>query len=211
MPDLHLERRYLKQGHTRIAGIDEAGRGAWAGPVVAAAVILPVTQRGLARQLQGVNDSKQLTAVQREAFFTLIQTVALAVGVGQAEAEEIDRVGIVPATKVAMQRAVAALAPQPHALLIDAVNLQALLPLPQTALNFGDSIALSIAAASIIAKVTRDRQLVALDAQYPGYGLAQHKGYGTAAHQAALQVLGPTSIHRYSYAPIAQLRLGLGR
>ncbi len=205
MPSLRLEKQFLKVGHTLIAGIDEAGRGAWAGPVVAAAVILPLDQRGLTRALAGVNDSKQLTAPQRERLFAVICKTALAVGVGGAGPGEVDRAGLVPATRAAMQRAVAMLHPQPQALLIDAVNLQALIPLPQQFLNYGDSISLSIAAASIIAKVSRDRAMVALDARYPGYGFAAHKGYGTAAHAAALQRQGVSDVHRRSYAPVARV------
>lgn len=205
MPSLRLEKQFLKSGHTLIAGIDEAGRGAWAGPVVAAAVILPLDQRGLTRALAGVNDSKQLTALQRERLFAVICKTALAVGVGGAGPGEVDRAGLVPATRAAMQRAVAMLHPQPQALLIDAVNLQALIPLPQQFLNYGDSISLSIAAASVIAKVSRDRAMVALDARYPGYGFAAHKGYGTAAHAAALQRQGVSDVHRRSYAPVARV------
>ncbi len=202
MPHLRLEKQFLAKGCSLIAGIDEAGRGAWAGPVVAAAVILPLDNPKLRSLLRGVNDSKQLTVLQRERLYHVIREVALSVGLGGAGPGEIDREGIVPATKHAMQRAVAMLHPQPNALLIDAVNLQSLIPLPQHFLNFGDSISLSIAAASIIAKVSRDRALIALDARYPGYGFAQHKGYGTALHRAALTELGVSEVHRQSYRPV---------
>ena len=205
MPNLSLERRLRAQGYHLIAGIDEAGRGAWAGPVVAAAVILPLDRRDLRAALRGVNDSKQLTARQRERFYDVIHEVALAVGVGGAGPGEIDRHGIVAATRAAMERAVAMLTPRPDALLIDAINLQSLISLPQRSLNYGDSLSLSIAAASIVAKVSRDRALAALDARYPGYGFARHKGYGTAAHHAALKRLGVTEIHRKSYAPVRAL------
>jgi len=205
MPTLRLEHQLLAKGYHLIAGIDEAGRGAWAGPVVAAAVILPLDRRDLRAALRGVNDSKQLTARQRERFFDVIHEVALAVGVGGAGPGEIDRDGIVPATRTAMERAVAMLNPQPNALLIDSLNLQSLISLPQRSLNYGDSLSLSIAAASIVAKVSRDRALAALDARYPGYGFARHKGYGTAAHHAALKRLGVTEIHRKSYAPVRAL------
>ncbi len=201
-PTLKLERAFLARGHQRIAGIDEVGRGAWAGPVVAAAVVLPLENPQLARLLKGVNDSKQLTAQQREHYAELIRSMAVAVGIGGAGPGEVDRDGLMLATRHAMQRAVAMLNPQPEALLIDAVNLQALVPLPQHFLNFGDSLSLSIAAASIIAKVSRDRAMCALEATYPGYGFAQHKGYGTAVHQAALETLGVSAIHRRSYQPI---------
>jgi ribonuclease HII len=207
MPNLSLEHRLRAQGHTLIAGIDEAGRGAWAGPVVAAAVILPLDRRDLRAALKGVNDSKQLTTRQRERWFAVIREVALAVGVGGAGPGEIDRDGIVPATRAAMERAVAMLTPPPEALLIDAINLQSLISLPQRALNYGDSLSLSIAAASIVAKVSRDRWMAGLDERYPGYGFARHKGYGTAAHYAALKRLGVTVAHRKSYTPIARLML----
>jgi ribonuclease HII len=202
MPNLSLERRFYKQGCVLVAGIDEAGRGAWAGPVVAAAVILPLERRDLARALKGVNDSKQLTPRQRERLFEVIHAVALAVGVGGAGAGEIDRDGIVPATRAAMQRAVAMLQPAPEALLIDAVDLSAEVALPQRHLNYGDARCLSIAAASIVAKVSRDRAMLALHERYPGFNFARHKGYGTAAHQAALAQWGVTAIHRRSYAPV---------
>ncbi len=205
MPNLALERRLRAKGHTLIAGIDEAGRGAWAGPVVAAAVILPLDRPGLRAALKGVNDSKRLTVRQRERLFIVIHEVALAVGVGDAGPGEIDRDGIVPATRAAMERAVTMLSPSPDALLIDAVNLQSVIALPQRSLPYGDSLSLSIAAASIVAKVSRDRALAALDARHPGYGFARHKGYGTAAHHAALKHLGVTETHRQSYAPVRAL------
>jgi ribonuclease HII len=203
-PNLRLEHRFLAQGHRLIAGIDEAGRGAWAGPVVAAAVILPLDRR-LASVLKGVNDSKKLTARQREKLYAVICDVAVSVGVGGAGPGEIDSDGIVPATRAAMQRAVAMLHPQPDALLIDAVNLQSLILLPQYSLNFGDSLSLSIAAASIIAKVSRDRAMVKLDALHPSYNFAKHKGYGTALHKVALEQLGVSEAHRRSYGPIRKL------
>jgi ribonuclease HII len=206
-PTLKLERRFLAQGYRLIAGIDEAGRGAWAGPVVAAAVILPLDRPRLTAALKGVNDSKKLTARQREKLYGVICEVAVSVGVGGAGPGEIDADGIVPATRAAMQRAVAMLHPQPDALLIDALNLHAerLILLPQHSLNYGDSLSLSIAAASIIAKVSRDRAMAALEARYPGYGFAKHKGYGTALHKVALERLGVSEAHRGSYGPIKRL------
>lgn len=204
-PSLRFERQLRREGYALVAGIDEVGRGAWAGPVVAAAVILPLGRPRLAAALRGVNDSKQLTARQRERLFDVIRSVALAVGVGGAGAGEVDRDGVAPATRAAMQRAVAMLAPQPEALLVDAVDLRAEAPLPQRAIIRGDALCLSIAAASIIAKVSRDRWMAALEARYPGYGFARHKGYGTAAHAAALARLGVCDLHRRSYAPIAAL------
>jgi len=205
MPNLALEHRLRAKGHALIAGIDEAGRGAWAGPVVAAAVILPLDRRDLRAALKGVNDSKRLTAHQRERLFPVICEVALAVGVGGVGPGEIDREGIVPATRAAMERAVAMLNPPPDALLIDAVDLSGVIALPQRSLPYGDSLSLSIAAASIVAKVSRDRAMAALDARHPGYGFARHKGYGTAAHHAALRRMGVTEAHRRSYAPIMRL------
>ncbi len=204
-PDLSLEARFVAQGYQRIAGIDEAGRGAWAGPVVAAAVILPLDRPDLLSALKGVNDSKKLTPRQREKLVKVIEQVALAVGVGEVAPEEIDRLGIVPATRLAMQQAVARLEPAPEALVIDAVDLTALVRLPQQVLFYGDSISLSIAAASIVAKVSRDRQMAELDAHYPGYSFARHKGYGTRLHQAALAQRGVSAVHRKSYAPIQRL------
>ncbi|MEK9164214.1 MAG: ribonuclease HII [Chloroflexota bacterium] len=210
-PSLTLERRFRRRGFALIAGIDEAGRGAWAGPVVAAAVILPLDRPDLRKSLKGVNDSKQLTARQRERLYPVIRSVALAVGVGGAGPEEIDCDGIVPATRAAMERALAMLAVPPDALLIDAVDLRAIVDLPQHSLVRGDSISLSIAAASIVAKVSRDRAMVKLDALYPGYGFGKHKGYGTVVHQAALERLGVSETHRRSYRPIQKLvgQLGL--
>jgi ribonuclease HII len=201
-PGLRLERGWLRQGYSLVAGIDEAGRGAWAGPVVAAAVILPLSQRHLARALRGVNDSKLLPPAVRAELYDLIRSLAVCVGVGGASAAEVDRAGLVPATRAAMQRAVAMLRPAPEALLIDAVDLTPAVGLPQRWLNFGESHSLSIAAASIVAKVSRDRWMAGLEGHYPGYGFAQHKGYGTPAHWAALERLGPCEVHRRSFAPI---------
>ncbi len=200
-PTLEHERRLIRAGHTLVAGIDEAGRGAWAGPVVAAAVILNASE---ARSLRGVNDSKQLTARQRERLYQVIIEHCLAYGIGQASAVEIDLLGILPATRLAMTRAVQALSPQPTALIIDAVHLPQIAR-PQAVFNFADSISLSVAAASILAKVTRDRLLIDLDAQYPAYQFARHKGYGTQIHRAALQSVGPCAIHRQSFRPISAL------
>jgi ribonuclease HII len=206
-PGLRLERRLWRQGYRLIAGIDEVGRGAWAGPVVAAAVVLPLEAPHLRRSLAGVNDSKQLTPRQRERLFEAIRATALGIGLGGASAAEVDRAGLIAATRAAMQRAVAMLPADalPEALLIDAVDLTAEVPLPQQAIIYGDSRSLSIAAASIVAKVSRDRWMVGLDQAYPGYGFARHKGYGTAEHCAALEQLGVCPYHRLSYAPIMRL------
>lgn len=203
-PTLAYEQQFQRQGLQLVAGIDEAGRGALAGPVVAGAVILPPDLPDLDLRLSGLRDSKKMTASQRDKFFDLIHEVAVAVSVGQCSAEDIDRIGIVPATRTAMQQAVADLHPAPDALLIDGVILSDLISLPQHALYFGDSIVLSIAAGAVIAKVTRDRLMAEADTSYPLYGFAQHKGYGTAAHRRALTQHGPCRIHRRSYAPVAQ-------
>ena len=203
-PTLKREYQLVRAGHALIAGIDEAGRGAWAGPVVAAAVILNFSE---ARSLRGVNDSKRLTARQRDKLYQVIVEHCLAYGIGQGSSEEIDAIGILPATRLAMLRAVQALQPQPDALIIDAVRLPQIAR-PQAVFNFADSISLSVAAASILAKVTRDRLLIELDARYPAYQFARHKGYGTRIHRAALQSVGPCAIHRQSFRPISALLAG---
>ncbi len=200
-PTLDHEDQLRQAGHALVAGIDEAGRGAWAGPVVAAAVILDHHKLD---QLDGVNDSKQLSPRQREALYQLIIDNCRAFGVGRGSVEEIDSLGIVPATRLAMTRAIEALSPQPNALIIDAVRLPKV-NLPQSVFFFADSISLSVAAASIIAKVARDRLMVELDARYPRYDFARHKGYGTQIHQVALQSIGPCEIHRRSFKPISTL------
>jgi ribonuclease HII len=154
--------------------------------------------------LREVNDSKQLSARQRDRLYQIIIDQCVACGVGQGSVEEIDAIGILPATRLAMTRAVAALSPQPDALIIDAVRLPQV-NRPQAVFNFADSISLSVAAASILAKVTRDRLLIDLDAHYPAYQFARHKGYGTRIHQAALQSIGPSDVHRKSFRPISAL------
>jgi ribonuclease HII len=208
-PGVSLERRLWQQGRRWVAGLDEVGRGAWAGPVVAAAVILPPDPRTLRAALKGVTDSKLLSARQRERLFHTIHAVAVTVGVGGAGAGEVDHDGLLVATRAAMQRAIAMLKPQPEALLVDAVDLRTLVPLPQQWPIHGELRSLSIAAASIVAKVYRDRWMVGLDLRCPGYGFAQNKGYGTAAHMAGLARLGACESHRLSYAPV--IRLGLLR
>jgi len=204
---LEQERELWTAGYRWLAGIDEAGRGAWAGPVVAAAVVLPAERNDMDSILCGVRDSKVLTPRQREALVPLIYQTALAVGVGMASSRFIDRWGIVPATRQAMAMAVRNLPLEPHYLLIDALKLPEV-QLPQLALIKGDAHVLSIAAASIVAKVFRDRLMVALGSRQGDYGFAAHKGYGTAAHRAALHHLGPCAEHRMSFAP---LRLREGR
>ncbi len=187
-----------------VAGVDEAGRGALAGPVTAAAVILPLGQPDQLALLSRVNDSKQLRAPVRVALAELVRTHALASAVAHVGAAEIDEMGIWAATKLAMKQAIAQLHPPPNFLLIDGPWQVASIPLPQQALVRGDSLSLSIAAASILAKVSRDQLMRELGEAYPLYGLAQHKGYGTAAHTAALAQHGPSPIHRHSFAPIRQ-------
>ncbi len=184
--------------------MDEAGRGCWAGPVVAAAVILPPGRADLPEQLHGVRDSKLLTARQRTDWAMSIHAIAVAIGVGVAEVDEIDRLGIVPATREAMRRATAALHPAAEALILDALALPEV-KLPQVSLVRADRLCLSVAAASIIAKVTRDRLMTELDRDYPGYAFARHKGYGTPQHRAALDRCGPSPIHRHTFAPIRTL------
>ena len=204
-PGLALERRLWQQGRRWVAGLDEVGRGAWAGPVAAAAVILPSDSRTLRATLRGVTDSKLLTARQRERLSRIIQTVAVSIGLGGAGAAEVDRDGLLGATRAAMQRAIAMLDPQPEALLVDALDLRAVVPLPQQWPIHGELLSLSIAAASIVAKVHRDHWMEGLDLRCPGYGFAQNKGYGTAVHMAALARLGICEAHRLSYAPIMRL------
>ena len=189
-------------GYRRIAGVDEVGRGCWAGPVVAAAVVLP--ERALAdpRLLDGVDDSKALSPRQRERLFDRIVAIADGWGLGLVPAHIVDTHGILPATRLAMQVALLRLARPADALLIDAVELQHW-PCPQRALIKGDARCLTIAAASIVAKVARDRLMVDLERRQPGYGFAQHKGYGTAEHYRALRERGPSQQHRRTFRPLA--------
>lgn len=200
-PSLRWERRLVRRGARVIAGLDEVGRGAWAGPIVAAAVVLPLHRSGLAAVLRGVRDSKQMSALQRDRWQGEILGLAEA-GLGEASPEEVDALGVIGATRLAMGRALARLPRSPDHLLIDYLRLPAV-ALPQTALTFGDQLSLSIAAASVVAKVARDRAMVELDRRHPGFGFARHKGYGTQEHRWALQTLGPSAIHRFSYVPVA--------
>ncbi|MBC8248600.1 MAG: ribonuclease HII [Anaerolineales bacterium] len=200
-PDLREEMALYAEGYRHIAGLDEAGRGSWAGPVVAGAVILPIDRPDLFQALDGVRDSKQLTPRQRERLYGIIESAALTVGVGSVPPDKIDELGIVPATRQAMGLAIAQLNPPPDFLLVDYLNLPEL-SIPQKSITRGDALSLSIAAASIVTKVTRDRLMVELDARYPGYGFARHKGYGTRQHRESLARLGPSPIHRLSYAPM---------
>ena len=209
MPDLSHERSLYRQGLRVIAGVDEAGRGPLAGPVVAAAVVLPEGLSGDEPWLQSLDDSKRLTARQREAAFDLIQEHALAVSVEEESPEEIDRIGIGRAVIRAMLRAVEGLTVTPQHLLLDYVPIREC-PYSYETLVKGDSRSYSIAAASIIAKVTRDRTMEQADTLYPGYGFARHKGYGTALHREQLASLGPCPLHRRSFAPLRQAALAMG-
>ena len=203
---LNYELNLTAQGYRIIAGIDEVGRGAWAGPVVAGAVCLPLERTDLSIVLEGVRDSKQLSPRARAALIERIQHTAIAWGIGLSNHGEIDQLGIVPATCLAMQRALEDTeqrAPhvQPEFLLLDSIRWRDLKQ-PHLALVKGDQLCLSIAAASVLAKVYRDNLMVELDSAYPDYGFAIHKGYGTPKHQAALKAHGTSPIHRMSYAPM---------
>lgn len=208
-PTLDEEMALFQQGHSCIAGLDEAGRGCLAGPVVAAAVILPLEDTAATlERFAGVNDSKQLTLATRERLYAVIMQHALAVSVGIGSVELIDERNILQATKQAMRFALAQLVLSPQALLLDALLLPDI-ALPQRSIIKGDARCLSIAAASIIAKVTRDRLMVQLHTEYPTYGFAQHKGYGTPAHLEALHTHGVTPHHRRSFSPIREMLYGL--
>jgi len=206
LPTLEEEMALFEQGYSFIAGLDEAGRGCLAGPVVAAAVILPLSSNveDILARFHGVNDSKQLTMQTRERLYDQIMQHALAVAVGSGSVAMIDKRNILQATKYAMRSAIDQLSPTPQALLLDAIQLPGL-KIPQRSLIKGDARCLSIAAASIIAKVTRDRLMLTLHKEHPEYGFDQHKGYGTVAHLAALKSHGATPHHRSSFAPVRQL------
>ena len=193
------ERQLRAEGFSWIAGVDEAGRGPLAGPVVAAAVVLPSD----VPELPGVFDSKQLSETEREELFDALYALpGIRIGVASADAEEIDRLNILRATHEAMRRAVAKIA-EADFVLVDGLPVQ--FTLPSRNIVKGDAKCASIAAASIIAKVTRDREMVQLDEIYPGYGFAKHKGYGTAEHLGALKKLGPSPVHRKSFRPVYEL------
>ena len=195
---LFFERQARGNEFQLIAGIDEAGRGPLAGPVVAAAVILPP---GLL--IKGVNDSKKLSPDTRERLFDVIMNQALSVGVGMGTPELIDRINILQATRHAMLMAVSQLVPQPDFILIDGISTIES-PIPQKTIKKGDSLSLSIAAASIIAKVTRDRLMRELDTLHPGYGFSGHKGYGSALHMEAIRLLGPSPVHRLTFGGVKE-------
>ena len=203
-PDLTLEQALWHQGILRVAGLDEAGRGALAGPVYAAGVILPPDSDGIAQSLVGVCDSKQLSPRQRERLAPIIQSRALAWSVGWAEATEIDQLGIAPATRLAFCRALGGLRMLAEHLLLDYFRLPEV-ELRQTALVKGDQRSLSIACASILAKTARDARMREEEVHFPGYGFAQNKGYGTVKHRAALELLGTCPLHRRSFHLIKEV------
>jgi ribonuclease HII len=197
LPNLRLEKRLWHSGLETLAGMDEVGRGALAGPVTVGAVILPADPH-LARTLRGVRDSKQMTPGQRARWAEVIQQTARAWSLGWASAEEIDSFGIAAATRIAAERALDALTLLPVHLLTDFL-LKPETEIPLTSIVKGDQRSLSIASASVIAKTARDAHMLALDEIYPGYALARHKGYGTALHCAAIQKLGHSPIHRKTF------------
>ena len=199
MPDYEIEKMLISEGYRAVCGVDEAGRGPLCGPVVAAAVILPPDT-----DIPGLNDSKKLTAKKREALFDVICEKALAFGIAEGSVEEIDRLNILEADLLAMRRAIASLHDKDGVLvpadfaLIDG-NIDRDFPIPAKAVVKGDALSMSIAAASVLAKVTRDRMCVELDRAYPQYGIAKHKGYGTKEHMDALRKYGPSPIHRTKF------------
>ena len=195
---LAYEKECYARGIKLIAGVDEVGRGPLAGPVVAAAVILPK-----ACKIPGLNDSKKIPKFKHKEIYEAVLQEAIAIGIGVKDNHVIDQVNIYEATKLAMMEAIGQLEPQPQHLLIDAMRLD--LPIPQTSIIKGDANSLSIAAASIVAKVTRDQMMEEFDREYPGYDFAQNAGYGTAKHLAGLDKLGVTPIHRRSFEPVKSM------
>jgi ribonuclease HII len=211
---LTFEYQHWAQGHRLIAGLDEAGRGAWAGPVVAAVVVLPSENPDLSQLLHGVTDSKAMSASSREDAALRIRAVALGYAIGSASADEIDALNILNATKLAMRRALHALMDDfprcvPDILFIDHLKLQdAPVACLQLAMSKFDSLSLTVAAASVLAKTWRDARMLEMDADYPGYGFASNKGYaGGSKHSQALETLGPCAEHRMTFKPVAQRRL----
>lgn len=202
LPNFAEESSLYCQGYRLIAGIDEAGRGALAGPVVAAAVILPQSISEIT-WLPLIRDSKELSPTKRKLLFESITKEAIAIGTGIVDSETIDSLGILAATKLAMCKAIEQLVYRPDFLLIDCITLPQL-GIAQKSIIKGDKLCTSIACASIVAKVTRDRIMIDLDRCYPGYGLANHKGYGTEEHLSKLRYLGPSPVHRQSFAPVKE-------
>jgi ribonuclease HII len=201
-PTFVEEKALRKQGYQFVAGIDEVGRGALMGPVMAAAVILPDNIKG--KWKTRVRDSKQLTPKDRDYLFDFICEAAVSYGIGSSTNDEIDNMGIGKATRIAMVKAVRQLNPAPHFLIIDWVKLKESY-LPQKSIVHGDALCFSIACASIIAKVTRDRLVTEMDKDYPGYSFSDHKGYGTPEHLACLKAKGPCALHRRSFRPVSEM------
>lgn len=195
---LKYEKNLYKKGISLIAGVDEVGRGPLVGPVVAAAVILPKNYK-----LKGLNDSKKLSEKKREELFPIIMKDAIAVGIGEVSAKEIDKINIYEASRKAMMIAIDNLSVKPEYILIDAMPL--FTDIPHDAIIHGDALSLSIAAASVIAKVTRDKMMIELDKKYPLYGFKKHKGYPTKAHLEALKTYGPLENYRFTYGPVRDL------
>ena len=209
-PTLDAELSLRAAGFSRVAGVDEVGRGAWAGPLVAAAVVLPDPADGLPPALQAVRDSKALSPAERSALYEPVVSGALSVGIGAVPAVELDLIGIAAANRLAMVRAIRALSLGPDHLLVDAVSLPGC-EIAHRAVVGGDALCASIAAASIVAKVVRDCWMTELHPQYPVYDWARNKGYGTPAHRDGLARRGVTALHRRSFAPIAALLDRTGR
>ena len=195
---LHFEQQAIRNGFRYIAGVDEAGRGPLAGPVVAAAVILPESF-----DLPGLTDSKKLTEKKREELYPLIRQQAVSVGIGLATPRDIDTHNILEATLMSMQKAITRLSTAPHFLLIDGIS-RVNSVIPQKTIKKGDSRSLSIAAASVVAKVVRDRIMVAFDRHFPEFGFSKHKGYGSESHREVIARLGPTPLHRYSFRGVRE-------
>jgi ribonuclease HII len=199
-PTLEFENRLWRTGLTHVAGVDEVGRGALAGPVYVGAVILPMND-GVSEELSGVRDSKMMSPEEREFWVPIIQETAIAYGLGWASCKEIDRWGIAPATRMAAKRALNSLSIRPEHVLLDYISLSRV-DLPQTSMAAGDALCLSVAAASVLAKVARDAKLCELDSRFPKYGFASHKGYYTDDHVQAIKKHGPCAQHRQSFAPV---------
>ena len=195
---LKYEKELYEQDIKLIAGVDEVGRGPLVGPVVAAAVILPEGY-----ELEGLTDSKQLSEKKRNLYYDILQKEAIAIGVGEASSQEIDEINIYAASRLAMERALANLPVQPKNILVDAMPLH--LDIPSTSIIHGDALSLSIAAASVIAKVTRDRMMEELDLEHPEYGFKKHKGYPTKYHLEMLKKYGPLANYRFTYGPVRGL------
>jgi ribonuclease HII len=202
-PHLEYEKQLWSEGFQVVAGLDEAGRGAWAGPVYAAAVVLPNDDR-ICNLLSGVRDSKRMTPRQRQRWEGCIKSASISWAIASASNQEIDEFGILEATCLAMQRAIDEIINPPSYLLVDYIQIRDC-KCPQLSIPKGDCLSLSIAAASVLAKTGRDAFMVQMDKKYPGYGFSRHKGYGTAFHNGSLQRMGPCQIHRVTFRPIRQI------